>query len=47
MQWELLAAARAWADEHGLELVGGPAAALVLDQWEEVLTGLETDPSSL
>ena len=47
VQWELLAAARAWADEHGLELVGGPAAALVLDQWEEVLTGLETDPSSL
>jgi proteasome accessory factor A len=47
VQWELLAGARAWADRNGLELVGGRAAALVLDQWEEVLGGLEVDPASL
>ena len=48
VQWELLDRARKWADERGLDAVGGDVVGRqVLATWEEVLTGLETDPASL
>jgi len=48
IQWEMLAAARKYAGEHGLAAVGNEAVARdVLDRWEAVLHGLETDPSTL
>ena len=47
IQWDLLAAARRWADRSGLDAVGGAVGDLVLDQWEEVLTALERDPATL
>ena len=47
IQWELLGAARAYADSHGLDAVGAETGAIVLQRWEEVLTGLERDPMSL
>ena len=47
VQWELLERSRDWADEHGLECVGGPVGAQILDLWERILVGLETDPMAL
>ena len=48
VQWEQLGLARKWADENGLEAVGGELVGReVLRRWEQVLTGLETDPLSL
>jgi proteasome accessory factor A len=47
IQWELLARAREWADRFGLEAVGENCGKLVLERWETVLTGLESDPSTL
>ncbi len=47
VQRELWSAARAWADRFGLEAVGGPVGRQVIETWDEVLTGLETDPSTL
>ncbi|MDA8357451.1 MAG: depupylase/deamidase Dop [Actinomycetota bacterium] len=48
IQWELLTAARKHAEEHGLASVGPePVGTDVLDRWESVLHGLETDPASL
>lgn len=47
LQWELLTAARAWADASGLESVGEAAGLEVLDRWEAVLGGLEKDPMSV
>jgi proteasome accessory factor A len=47
IQWELFDRARKYAEVRGLEAVGGQPAALVLDRWEEVLTGLESDPMTL
>ena len=47
-QWELYDRARKFAEEHGLECIGGEDVGReVLRRWEEVLTGLETDPSTL
>jgi proteasome accessory factor A len=46
VQWELFDRARKYADSVGLDCVGDSGAE-VLRRWEEVLTGLETDPSSL
>ncbi|MGQ0432893.1 MAG: depupylase/deamidase Dop [Microthrixaceae bacterium] len=44
-QWELHGRARKFADERGLECVGGAdVGEEVLRRWEEVLTALETDP---
>ncbi len=44
VQWELLDRSKKWADEHGLEAVGGDAVGgEVLREWEAVLTGLESD----
>ncbi len=39
--------AKKYADEGGLEYVGGEIGNKVLTLWEEVLTGLETNPTSL
>ena len=47
IQWDLLDQARKYADSHGLDTVGGPAGEMVIDRWEQVLTGLEADPMSL
>jgi proteasome accessory factor A len=47
LQWELLDRSKKWADEHGLDAVGGDVGAQVLTEWEAVLTGLEHDPMDL
>jgi proteasome accessory factor A len=48
VQWEHLDLARKWADEEGLDAVGGETVGReVLRRWEEVLTGLEADPMAL
>ncbi|MGF1599523.1 MAG: depupylase/deamidase Dop [Acidimicrobiales bacterium] len=47
IQWQLLAQAKAWADRRGMEAVGEECGKLVLERWEEVLSGLESDPASL
>lgn len=47
VQWELLDQAKSWADEFGLESVGEECGKLVLERWEETLSGLESDPESL
>jgi proteasome accessory factor A len=48
VQWELFAAARRYAKERGLAVLGDEAVAgAVLDRWEAVLHGLESDPTSL
>ena len=47
-QWELFDRARKFAQERGLDSVGGEAVGQeVLRRWEAALTGLETDPGSL
>jgi proteasome accessory factor PafA2 len=44
-QWELHGRARKFADERGLECIGGETVGEeVLRRWEGVLTALETDP---
>jgi proteasome accessory factor A len=47
IQWEHLDLARKYAEDRGLEPVGEDVGAEVVRRWEEVLTALETDPSSL
>jgi proteasome accessory factor A len=48
IQWDLFSAARKYAEERGLAVLGDDAAAaMVLDRWEQVLHGLETDPFTL
>jgi len=49
VQWELLGAARKYADDRGLESLGADpgVGAAVLDRWEAVLGALETDPAQL
>lgn len=48
LQWEHLDLARKYAEERGLEAVGGPEVGHeILDRWEQVLTGLEADPMTL
>ena len=44
---ELLDQARKWSEERGLAAVGEDVGAEVLRRWEQVLTGLETDPDSV
>jgi proteasome accessory factor A len=47
-QWELFDRAKKYAEEHGLDCLGGEDPGReVLDRWEAVLHGLETDPMSL
>ena len=45
--WEYLERARKYAETRGLECVGEAVGADVLERWEQVLTGLETDPASV
>ncbi len=47
VQWELLRQAKDWADRFGLDSVGEACGKMVLERWEELLTGLESDPMSL
>jgi proteasome accessory factor A len=49
LQWELFGAARKYAEEFGLESLGddGTVGGLVIELWESVLGGLESDPTSL
>ncbi len=48
MQWELFDRARKYTELHGLGLIGEPEGReLLLDTWEMVLTGLETDPMTM
>ena len=47
VQWDLLGQARSWADRFGLESVGVDCGKMVLERWDEVLAGLETNPDSL
>ena len=47
MQWEYFNLAKKYADEMGLESVRADVGEEVLQRWEEVLTGLETDPADL
>mgnify|MGYP001627387919 CR=1 FL=1 len=47
-QWELHSRARKYAEERGLECIGGEEVGEeVLARWEAVLDGLERDPSTL
>lgn len=48
VQFDLLESARKWANARGLEAVGGDEIGnMILDRWEQVLTGLESDPGSV
>jgi proteasome accessory factor A len=47
LQWELHRLARKYADERGLECIGSGLGDMVLDRWEAVLQGLESDPRTL
>jgi proteasome accessory factor A len=47
LQWEFFRLAEKYADETGLESCGTEVGMDALRRWEEVLTGLETDPRSL
>jgi Pup amidohydrolase len=48
LQWEHLDLARKYAEERGLDAVGGPeVGGEILRRWEAVLTGLESEPMSL
>jgi Pup amidohydrolase len=48
MQWEYLDRAKKYADADGLDCIGGEeVGGEVLRRWEDVLTGLETDPRSV
>jgi len=48
MQWEFLRLARKYADDTGLEAIGGDElGTVILDRWESALSGLESDPMTL
>jgi Pup amidohydrolase len=48
MQWEHLDLARKYAEDNGLESVGGEDIGhAILNRWEETLSSLESDPMSL
>ncbi len=47
VQWGLLERARKYERTHGLEAVDSEVGADVLDRWEGVLAGLESDPASV
>ena len=47
VQWALFELAHKYQHSHGLEAVGEACGARVLMRWEEALTGLETDPTSM
>jgi proteasome accessory factor PafA2 len=48
IQWELLGTARDYAETHGLEPLGPEEVGeAILTRWEEVLSGLDSDPMTL
>lgn len=47
LQRELQSLATEWSRSRGLDCVGGEVGAEVLRRWDEVLTGLESDPGSV
>jgi proteasome accessory factor A len=47
VQWQLLERARSWADRFGLDSVTMDDGKMILHEWENVLTGLESDPLSV
>jgi proteasome accessory factor A len=47
IQWGLLERARKYEQSHGLDCVGEGVGSDVLTRWEIVLTGLESDPTSV
>ena len=47
LQWQLLERARKYERERGLDAVGEAVGAEVLQRWEDVLGGLESDRSSV
>jgi proteasome accessory factor A len=47
IQWGLLERARKYEQSHGLDCVGEGVGSDVLARWETVLTGLESDPTSV
>jgi proteasome accessory factor A len=47
VQWGLLERARKYEQTHGLESVGADVSADVLQRWEAVLSGLESDPTTV
>jgi proteasome accessory factor A len=47
VQWGMLERARKYEQTHGLESVDAEVGSDVLERWETVLTGLESDPSSV
>jgi Pup amidohydrolase len=47
LQWGLLERARKYERAHGLGVVGEEVGVDVLDRWERVLSGLESDPGSV
>jgi proteasome accessory factor A len=47
IQWQIFDACRDYAEKEGLEAVGEEVGAEILELWEHVLTGLESDPMSL
>ncbi len=47
LQWHLLERAQRYQASHGLDAVGHEVGALVLERWEQVLTGLERDPMTV
>jgi proteasome accessory factor A len=48
IQWELFTMARKYAEDQGLDCLGDESiGAMVLERWEEVLNGLESNPMSL
>ncbi len=48
IQGDLLEQAKQWRDRHGLASVGGDeVGSMILDRWEQVLVGLESDPASV
>ncbi|MEY2571746.1 MAG: Pup amidohydrolase [Acidimicrobiaceae bacterium] len=48
VQWELFDRAKKYAEEHGLDSIGGESVGRdVLHRWETVLVGLESDPSTV
>jgi proteasome accessory factor A len=46
-QWHLLERARSWADRHGLDSVTVDDGKRILEEWENVLAGLERDPNEV
>ena len=47
IQWELLDRAKKYAEDRGLDVINAEVGDEVLRRWEQVLTGLESDPMGL